>query len=51
MLVPDPNFLQILVRSDQFYLKKKVPCPEKKVRRFISNVHVVDIQFASDGGV
>ena len=30
---------------------KKGPCPEKKVRRFISNAHVVDIQFASDGGV
>ena len=50
ILVPDQNFLKILVRSDQFYLKKKGPCPEKKVRRFISNVHVVDIQFASDGG-
>ncbi|KAL5468992.1 hypothetical protein EMCRGX_G030155 [Ephydatia muelleri] len=33
----------MLVRSDQFYLKKKGPCPEKKVRRFISYVHVVDI--------
>ena len=42
--------LKILV-PDQFYLKKKGPCPEKKVRRFISNVHVVDTQFASDGGV
>ena len=43
ILVPDQYFQKILVRSDQFYLKKKGPCPEKKVRRFISYVHVVDI--------
>ena len=43
ILVPDQYFQKILVRSDQFYLKKMV-------RRFISSVHVVDIQFASDGG-
>ena len=43
ILVPDQYFQNILVRSDQFYLKKKRSVSRKKVRRFISYVHVVDI--------
>ena len=30
ILVPDQNFLKILVRSDQFYLKKKVRVQKKR---------------------
>ena len=48
---PGPKFSENFGPVGPILSEKKGPCQEKKVRRFISNVHVVDTQFASDGGV
>ena len=47
---PGPIFSENLGPVGTILSEKNGPCPEKKVRRFVSSVHVVDIQFASDGG-
>ena len=40
---PGPIFSENFGPVRPILSEKKGPCPEKKVRRFISNVHVVDI--------